>query len=74
MTSGATPKKNSPMSRSELASIHFTTAFSGRRCMKFWITSVAFTSAIPNAVIRVSHLMPNIGPTTLTTSSTSSAM
>ena len=39
--------------------------------MKYLPTMYAFTKAMPNAVISVTARMPSIGPSTLTTSSTS---
>ncbi len=55
------------MRTSEVASIHFMMPFSQRRCMKFWMTRFAFTTAIPKAVMSVTQRMPKNGPTTLTT-------
>ena len=60
------------MKASAVSSRYTTYFFSTFRCMKFAATRYAFTTAIPNAVTRVSHLMPIIGPAMLTHSSASS--
>ncbi|MND03760.1 hypothetical protein D3C83_237360 [compost metagenome] len=60
------------MSTSDVARNHFAIRRSHLRCMKFWITRLAFTIAMPNAVISVTQTIPKNGPTTLMTSRPSS--
>ncbi len=60
----------------EVASIHFMIVFSHFRCMKFWMTRFAFTTAMPKAVTRVIQRSPVSspisGPATLMRKSTTS--
>ena len=71
ITSGAAPAKNRNMNTSAVTMKYATYFAAMSMCMKFLTTRYALMIAMPNAVIRVTTLMPMNGPATLTISSPS---